>query len=229
MFSGLVRCADCHRIMNKKTNTHSYGTYRYYRCMTSRKMSKDACTNHTIRIDKLETAVLVTLQKMIDTAIEFDEILDLISRSCRRKKESSHLQKMIKTQTAERERCVKMTVDLYPDWKDGVITREEYMTLKANLNEKIESIDSTIASLKKTAEEYAKGLNSDNEFIAHFKQYGNIESLNRPMVVELIDEILVHEGGNITIKFKFNDAYENVVNYIEMNKEIVEEADKKTA
>ena len=44
-----------------------------------------------------------------------------------------------------------------------------------------------------------------------------------------VDEILVHEGGNITINFKFNDAYENVVNYIEMNKEIVEEADKKSA
>ena len=115
------------------------------------------------------------------------------------------------------------------DNKEYVITREEYMQLKANLTEKIESIDSTIASLTKTAEEYAQGLNSENEFISHFKQYGNIDELNRPMVVELIDEILVHEGGNITIKFKFNDAYENVVNYIEMNKEIVEEADKKSA
>ena len=229
LFSGLVRCADCHRIMNKKTNTHSYGTYRYYRCMTSRKMSKDACTNHTIRIDKLETAVLVTLQKMIDTAIEFDEILEIINQSSKRKKESTHLQKMIKTQSAEREKCIKMSLDLYPDWKQGVITREEYMTLKANLTEKIEAIDSTIKSLTKTAEEYAQGMNSENEFISHFKQYGNIDSLNRPMVVELIDEILVHEGGNITIKFKFNDAYENVVNYIEMNKEIVEEADKKSA
>lgn len=122
-----------------------------------------------------------------------------------------------------------MSLDLYPDWKQGVITREEYMQLKANLTEKIESIDSTIESLTKTVEEYAQGLNSENEFISHFKQYGNIEELNRPMVVELIDEILVHEGGNITIKFKFNDAYENVVNYIEMNKEIVEEADKKSA
>ena len=72
-------------------------------------------------------------------------------------------------------------------------------------------------------------MNGENEFISHFKQYGNIDSLNRPMVVELIDEILVHEGGNITIKFKFNDAYENVVNYIEMNKEIAQKTDKKSA
>ncbi len=49
------------------------------------------------------------------------------------------------------------------------------------------------------------------------------------MVVESIDEIFVHEGGNLTITIKFSDAYENAVNYIEMNNEIVEEADKKTA
>ena len=229
LFSGLVRCADCHRIMNKKTNTHSYGTYRYYRCMTSRKMSKDACTNHTIRIDKLETAVLVTLQKMIDTAVEFEEILAEINKSSKRRKESTHLQKMLKTQTAEREKCIKMSLDLYPDWKQGVITREEYMQLKANLTEKIEALDSTIDSLKKTAEEYDQGLNGENEFISHFKQYGNIDSLNRPMIVELIDEILVHEGGNITIKFKFNDAYEKAAEYIEMNKDLIDGADKKSA
>ena len=39
LFAGFVRCSDCKRIMNRKTNTHSYGTYRYYRCSTARKMS----------------------------------------------------------------------------------------------------------------------------------------------------------------------------------------------
>ena len=27
LFSGFVKCADCHRAMHKKTNAHSYGTY----------------------------------------------------------------------------------------------------------------------------------------------------------------------------------------------------------
>lgn len=229
LFSGLVRCADCHRIMNKKTNTHPYGTYRYYRCMTSKKMSKDACTNHTIRIDKLEAAVLVTMQKMIDTACEFDEILETISENTKRKKESSQLQKMLDVQEGKREKLIKASLDLYPDWKEGIITKEEYIKLKDDLNNKIEAIDNVISSLKKTAEEYAQGIDGENEFISHFKQYGNIEALNRQMVIELIEEILVHEGGNITIKFKFSDAYENVARYIEMNKEIVEKEGKRTA
>ena len=229
LFSGLVRCADCGRTMNKKTNEHSYGTYRYYRCLTSRKMSKNACTNHTIRIDKLENAVLVTLQKMIDTAAEFDEILAEINKSTERKKESTHLQKMLKSRIAEREKCLKMSLDLYPDWKDGIISKEEYIMLKTNLTDKIEAIDKTIESLRKTAEEYKNGVDGGNEFIARFRRYGNIDSLSRAMVVELIDEILVHEGGNITVKFKFNDAYEKAAEYIEMNRELAEKAGQKSA
>lgn len=49
--------------MNKKTNQHSYGTYHYYRCATARKMKKSACGNHTIRIDKMQHTVMVTIQK----------------------------------------------------------------------------------------------------------------------------------------------------------------------
>lgn len=229
LFSGLVHCADCHRIMNKKVNKLPYGTYQYYRCMTRRKMSENACTNHTIRIDKMETAVLVTIQKMVESAIEFEDILSEINKSSKRKKESTHIRKMINSQTAEREKCKQMMTDLYPDFKQGIITKEEYMMLKANLSEKIDALSSHILSLQKTAEEYEIGVCAENEFISHFKQYGNIDRLTRPMVVELIDEILVHEGGEIEIIFKFKDAYEHVIEYIEMNKDIVKKSDKKPA
>ena len=38
--------------------------------------------------------------------------------------------------------------------------------------------------------------------------------LTREVIVELIDMIYVHEGGKITIKFKFSDAYAAVQDYI---------------
>ena len=35
-----------------------------------------------------------------------------------------------------------------------------------------------------------------------------IKSLSRDVIEELIDCIYVHEGGNITVKFKYQDEYE---------------------
>lgn len=222
LFSGLVRCADCKRVMNKKTNQHSYGTYHYYRCVTSRKLKKSACSNHTIRIDKLEQAVLLTVQRMIDTAVNIAELLAKINNSEKRKKESNHIQKALKYQISEREKLVSMITDLYPDWKSGVITADEYQMLKERLNEKLRIADEKIAALKKSVEQFQNGITEENDFVAHFKKYGNIKALTRPIVTELIEAIFVHEGGDIEVVFKFKDAYAEVAEYIEMNKQLIQ-------
>lgn len=221
LFAGLVRCSGCHRIMGKKVNKHPYGTYRYFRCTTTRKMQKTACTNHSIRIDKLEQAVRVFLQTTINMAIEYNDMLQRINASATRKKESTHLQKTLKLQQAERDKCMRAMVDLYPDWKSGVISQEEYLVIKANLNEKVAALDAMIANLQKTADEFQAGVTEENEFIAHFIKYRNIDRLTRPMLVELVKEILVYEGGRIEVTLNFQDAYQQVVDYIEMNKEAI--------
>ena len=62
------------------------------------------------------------------------------------------------------------------------------------------------------------GLDSNikvNSFAAHFMMYKSIESLTRPMLAELIDRILVHEGGRITLKVKFADAFEAMIGCVE--------------
>ena len=221
LFSGFVRCADCLRAMNKKTNSHPYGTYHYYRCGTSRKMKKSSCTNHTIRIDKMELAVLASIQGMIDSAVEMDKLIKRINSSPVKKKESSHICSAIDTHTAELEKLKGMIIDLYPDWKNGIISKEEYFTLKEQLTEKTASLEKALENLKRTNEEFKNGITEDNDFISHFKKYGKIDTLTRAMVVELIDKIYVHEGGRITISFKFTDAYEKALEYIELNKEAI--------
>lgn len=221
LFSGFVRCADCLRAMNKKTNSHPYGTYHYYRCGTSRKMKKSSCTNHTIRIDKMELAVLASIQGMIDSAVEMDKLIKRINSSPVKKKESSHISSAIDTHTAELEKLKGMIIDLYPDWKSGIISKEEYFTLKEQLTEKTTSLEKALENLKQTNEEFKNGITEDNDFISHFKKFGKIDTLTRAMVVELIDKIYVHEGGRITISFKFTDAYEKALEYIELNKEAI--------
>ena len=223
IFAGFVRCADCHRIMNKKTNVHPYGTYHYYRCSTTRKMRKGGCTNHTMRVDKLEEAVLVTIQKMIEVSIRLEDLLKRINSSDARTHEATHLQRTLDTQRKEREKLVRMQMDLYPDWKSGAITKEEYLLLKQNFTEKIAALDEMIANLEKSVKEYQSGIDSGNAYIAHFTKFGNVDHLTRELLVELVDEILVYEGRKIKVVFKFADAYEQVLAYVEENQHVIGE------
>lgn len=217
LFSGFVKCADCRRAMSKKTNKHTYGTYEYYRCVTSSKMSKDSCSTHSIRIDKLEQAVLVSLQTMIDTAVEMDKVLEKISQN--EKNNAEDLLKRSKEKfEQQRENIQKMMLDLYPDWKNGVITKDEYLTLKEDMSRKVKELDKKIAEYE-TKISNSQNVYLDNDFIKNFKQYGKITKLTRPILTELVDSVLVHTDGNITINFKFKDAYQQIVEYVEQTKQ----------
>ena len=221
LFAGFLRCADCHAAMGKKTNSHSYGTYHYYRCSTARKTKRSACSNHTIRLDKLEAAVLKTIQSMIEVAVMMDRLIKHINNSPVKKQESSHIHSAIETHEKELAKFKQMVLDLYPDLKGGLISREEYLHLKEQLNKKNSGLERSLESLQASQEEFRSGLFEDNEFITHFTKYGTVEKLSRSMLMELVDKIYIHEDNKITIKFKFEDAYEEALEFINLNYEAI--------
>ena len=223
LFSGLVRCGRCGRIMSKKTNRHTYGTYHYYRCTTHNKMDPGKCTSQTIRIDRLEKAVLVFFQTMVNVSVEYEALLEKIRHSAARKTESTALLKALEQQQAEREKCRRMMLELYPDWKNGILSQEEYLTLKADLNEKLQALDASIEKLRNTAGQYADGFEQENAFLTQFRKYRNFTQLTRPMLVALVNEIRIYEGGRLEIILNFQDELKALTEYLELNRDALEE------
>ncbi len=222
LFAGVVKCADCMSAMVKKSNKQNGKEYHYYRCSTAR-ISKNSCTLHTIRIDKLEQTVLVFVQKMIGIATEYDEIIKKINSAPERKSQADFLMKGLERLVEEREFTNGMICELYTDLKKGIISADEFAMLKKDCNEKLEKIDNEIRKTKERVKENERGT-EENSFVESFRKLGNIEKLTRPLVLELIDEILVHEGGKITVRLKCRDAFEQASEYIELNKDTVRTA-----
>ena len=216
LFAGLVRCADCGRLMSKKTNRHAYGTYSYYRCTTRRKLDRSACTNHTIRIDKLELAVLGYLNQMIAAAGEMDKILEQI-RYQETHRENTHLENTLAQLSRERDKTHRLQLDLYPDWKSGDLTREEYMSLKAEFQQKLDALETQIARLEESAGQVEEA-QRENRFLAHFREQGRLERLTRPVLTELVQEIRVHEGGQVEIDLNFADAFQELIETLDAHK-----------
>ena len=217
LFSGFVKCADCHRAMSKKVNNHAYGAYKYYRCVTASKKSKTACSPHSIRIDVLEKTVLSSIQNMINTAVELEKILDKINKQAV-KNGDTLTKKALDKLKSDRENIKKMTLDLYPDYKAKIITLDEYTTLKENMASKIADLNIKIAEYEKTIESEKSAQVNQSDFIKKFTQFGKIDKLTRPILCELVDSIFVHKNGDITINFKFMDVYEQLVDYLNETK-----------
>ena len=215
LFSGFLRCADCGRAMNRKLISQPYRDYHYYICSTFKKQHSGACTKHTIRSDRLEQAVLEALRNQIALAVEMDELIAAVNQSGTRSRSTKHLLDERGQLEAERERIEQMKMSLYPDWKAGDISREEYHQLKEQFEQKQAKLDACIASIQVRIDDAQNGVDETNPFLTQFVKYRNLQNLTREVVVELIDMIYVHEGGGITIQFKFSDAYAAAKEYIQ--------------
>lgn len=223
IWAGFLKCADCGRAMNKKSSTNKSGNkYEYYICSTYRKKSNKLCTKHSVKQEKLEKAVLEAINLHIDSLIDIEEIVEQINKSEFQNTKNENIKKMITAKQNEISKISNFKMKLYEDWKNEDITREEYIEYKQKYENDIERLKQNIERLQNEKEKYENQNVSGNEWIKKFKEQKDLTELSRDIIIELIDCIYVHENGDITIKFKFEDEFKRIQKYIENNKNVLE-------
>ena len=217
IFAGFLKCADCGRAMQKRTVKQGKKIYQYYSCGTYRKMHSGACTKHMIRHDVLEEAVLTTLNKYIQLAVDFDKLLESINANLKADKKSQRLQNQIASKQKEIAEAQRILLELYPDYKAGLITKDQYLTLKEKYDNTISKAQTLIAEIES---QIAKMENEveNNEFILTFIRHHELNELTRDVIVELVENIYIHEGGAVEIHLKCEDAFQLAAEYIDRNK-----------
>jgi len=205
LFSGLLRCADCGHALIKKVNHNPDKIYVYYRCSTYCKC-KSACSAHSIRYEKLYDTVLAAIQKMINIAVDADEVIRVM-RNKHKNEDNADLQTQIESQERELQRVKQLLADIYPDYKCGILNADQYLMNKEKYERQQQLLQERIDNLKASAGEHDAPPQT-NAFVEHFRQYGNIDDLTRPLLTELIDHIEVKGKNEIEIVFRFQDAFE---------------------
>ena len=213
LFSGFLRCADCGKAM---TRSKVGGTVYYY-CRTYKDQSKNACTKHTIKHNRLEAAVLYAVQQQVYLAVDYTKTIERINRAPLVKSQSKKLADAIEQKEREFAKIARYKQAIYQDWKDGEISHSDYRHMKEDYEEQAEALNEVIDKLRAEQAELENGIDTENPFLKAFRQYGNIEKLTRDVLIELVDHIKVYEGGNISIVFRFADELRRIQEFIEVN------------
>jgi DNA invertase Pin-like site-specific DNA recombinase len=212
LFSGFVRCADCQKAMHRKTARNIV----YYFCRSF--VDKKTCTKHSIRQDVLENAVLVSIQKQIELAGSLELEIERINNAPIVHRKSARLTYALADTKKQLAKHTNAADSLYMDWKSGDITQQEYHRLKSKFTEQIAEHEKTIARLMDEMQIMSDGIDTENPYFTAFQKHRNIQSLNRGMLVELVDTIWIHENGEVVIDFNFADQYQRILDYIENNR-----------
>lgn len=213
LFSGFLRCADCGKAMSRS----KVGGTVYYYCRTYKDQSKNACTKHTTKHDPLEAAVLYGIQQQVYLAVDYTKAIEQINRAPLVKSRSKKLTDTIEQKERERSKIARYKQAIYQDWKDGEITHSDYRHMKEDYEQQAESLNEVIEKLRAEQAELENGVDTENPFLKTFRQHGNIETLTRDVLIEMVDHIKIYEGGNISIVFRFADELRRIQEFIQVN------------
>lgn len=220
IFAGHIKCADCERAMSKKVPGKYNGqarNYYHYMCSAYMRSGGTKCSKHSIKNDELEKAVLESIKvqiglisdiKRIKGQIESDEFTnnrkDFIVENINKSEEILLVKRRLRKEA-------------YEDWKLGHISENEYNEYSKEYSEQIRKIEDNIDNYYKNLKNLEKA-NVSGEWMEYFIKYKNVKSLSRELIDSLIDNIYVYEDKKIRIKFKYEDEYNYLIEFIKERK-----------
>ncbi|MBQ3257224.1 MAG: recombinase family protein [Oscillospiraceae bacterium] len=204
LFSGMVFCGDCGASMVRKTVPAGEKKYVYYIC-SAHKQDK-SCSPHRIRDIALEEIVLDSLKQHIREVVDMSELLDITDTAPLRTAQAQKIQRQIDKKYEEYERLQKLLMSLYENLTDGVIDRDEYTRLKTSFTARADEAEKQMDALRENLTEI-QNHGTENAWMDEFKKRQGLTSLDRAVVVALIDKILIHSNDTIEIIYRWQDEF----------------------
>ena len=206
IFSGLIFCADCGHAMARKYARRGQKGFIGYICKIYKTMGKSFCASHSINVDELEEAVLLSIKEEARKILKPDDI-DALTKMSICDRNSSFYQQQIEELNKRLDKISIYKKKTYDNYMEEIISKEEYLRYVRDYDAERKKIESEKEEVLDKIESQKELDNEYDEWVEAFKDYINIEELTRDIVVELIEKIEVNADGSINIHYRFNNPY----------------------
>lgn len=204
VLSGFLICADCQSIMQRTTSTHKGKKYYHMICSTYKKLGKTACTNHLVSENKIKDALLETINKLINVIFDVEKALRDNKRN-EISKIRTKLKQELNTSMNERKRIAEVKAGLYSDYKQGVISLDDYKDMRCQFESKQNMLDERITKLNNDLYQLDNNKSCSTEAANAFTKYKGVSDITRELLGDLVDRIIVDANKNVKVIFKFHD------------------------
>ena len=219
VYSGYLVCADCGCNMVRKKVRSGSLEYVYYVCSGNKK-DKDICSSHRISENTLNMAITKTLQLHLKQLGDLQESIRYIRETSGNSDKIKKLVLQSEKRKEDIEKYNRLKLECYEDYKKELITQDEYMLFKKELDNRIEEIQRAITELGKKKRMLLDGGYEKESLLEKFLTSKEIE-LKRSILVRFISRIYVYEDHRIEIIFRYQDEIRQLLGIVEEIKQEV--------
>lgn len=219
--AGLMECADCGSPLVKKLTTSGKKKYSYYMC--SKNKQQHTCSSHRIKADDLENTVLAVLQNQIQMVIQMNDCLEMIGNLPFRKINLKKAEERLEKIEDEISKYRRLKVSLYEDMKDGLVSKEDYIDIGTQYEERIKNAEQSKNQVRKEMDKLISNTSEQQIWMQDFIEHKNLTTLSRTAAVELIEKVFIYEDKKIEVQFRHAEEFATLTESIsQMTENIVE-------
>jgi DNA invertase Pin-like site-specific DNA recombinase len=209
MFSGILICDCCGARMTRKTVPYKDGKYYYYYCPTTKKRGCADAVN--LKESDLVECILESIKAHVANVTSLDSII----ASSDGQRMANAAIKQYSSQVDENERQLAQIggfkSTLYENMINGIISKDDYKTLKAKYAADEIRLHGAIAKLSQEIENVLAGKGERLRWTEHFKRFDGLTEIDRRTVISLIHSIRIVSKTELVITFNYQAEYENAL------------------
>ena len=100
---------------------------------------------------------------------------------------------------------------LYEDYKDGIITSEEYLQYQQSYRQQVADLEQSAEELLGRQKCYQKDFLPDKDWAAVVKKFMGKRKLTKEMADTFVERIVLDKEGNVEITLKYDDFLKELI------------------
>jgi len=208
VLEGILVCGICHHAMWRNKDVRNGKAQYYFFCGSAYGHSRTKCNTSSIVDHKIFDMVLKQIKLQIELAIEVDSLLERMKKSDNQSAVYRMKKKGAEQARDELQRYVYLKTGIYEDMKQGILTKDEYLTAKERYTRKISELETEWNNKQAELDKFKQCMSGENRWLKAFLNFREAKELTRDMAINLLEKVEVYEDKRIHIRFRFRNEYE---------------------
>ncbi|GHV13844.1 recombinase [Clostridia bacterium] len=211
LFSGILVCGTCGNRMTRYTVPSGKKKFYYYRCPTGK---KNGCNGVMLNENDLTDSVLEIAKSYVANVASLETIIASLDAVKTGRELAARLTAQLNENERRLDKIREFKAGLYENMMCGIISKDERKALNAKYCEDADALIAANIHLRGEIDDALSCKHERTVWIENFREFENLESIDRRTVVHLIRVIRVLGKHEIEITFNYQDEYESIINHL---------------
>lgn len=209
IFGKKLTCAECGAVikLHRSFNRLRDKAYFMFKCPTYAEHGSKGCSDVKMRKPDLDIAVFSFIKAQMAVFVDMESTLKrlLAVKTGKVEQGRSASKRRLLQQKLENKKSILS--GLYVDYKEGLLSRQDYLFTRESVDADIRMIETELAEQESASSQTHDLLAGEMKWQYMVQRYQNATELSPEMVEAFVETIKLHQDGSLDIKLNYMDEF----------------------